>query len=121
MSDAPLIAVVCSVPLLREALGAALDFGEVRSFSEQGGDIVGLLQWLQPDAVIVDSEDGAASAAAYALEHGLPIVHVSLRDRTLRLYRAGAWEEVANGEGPTPEAIRNVVAGALFARGGPVR
>ena len=40
---------------------------------------------------------------------------------TLRLYRVGEWEQIGDGEDPTPEAIRNVVAGALFARGGPVR
>jgi len=28
----------------------------------------------------------------------------------------GEWEQVSNGEGPTPEAIRNVAADALFAR-----
>ena len=50
-----------------------------------------------------------------------PSLYLSVRDHTLRLYRAGAWEQVDDGEGPTIEAIRNIVAGALFARGGPVR
>jgi hypothetical protein len=117
----PLVAVLCSVPLLGEAMGSALEFAEVRSFAASGGDIAGLLRWLRPDAVIVDSEATAAEATAFALEHDLPVLHVSVRDRELRLFRAGEWELVGNGEGPTPETIRNVVAGALFARGGPVK
>lgn len=117
----PLVAVVCSVPLLGEALTTTLDFAEVRSFSSRGGDIAGLLTWMRPDAVIVDSDEGAAEATAFALKHGVPLVYVSVRDRSLHLYRGGAWEQVGNGEGPTPGALRNVVAGALFARGEPVR
>jgi hypothetical protein len=117
----PLVAVLCSVPLLGEAVGSLLDFAEVRAFSARGGDIGGLLRWLRPDAVIVDSEAGAAEATAFALEHGLPVLHISVRDRELRLFRAGEWELVGNGEGPTPESIRNVVAGSLFAREGPVK
>jgi hypothetical protein len=117
----PLVAVLCSVPLLGEAMASALEFAEVRSFSAGGGDIVGLLSWLRPDALIVDSVAGAEAAAVFAREHDLPVVHVSVRDRTLHLFRGGEWEQVSNAEGPTPEAIRNVVAGALFARGGPAR
>ncbi len=120
-ADRPLVAVVCSVPLLGEALVSTLDFAEVRAFSSRGGDLAGLLRWVRPDAVVVDSTKGALEATEFALEHDAPLVHVSVRDRSLHLYRAGEWEQVANGEGPTPEALRNVVAGALFARGGPVR
>jgi len=68
--------------------------------------------------VIVDSEAGAAEATAFAIEHDLPVLHISVRDRELRLFRGGEWELIGNGEGPTPESIRNVVAGSLFARGG---
>jgi hypothetical protein len=117
----PLVAVICSVPLLGEAMSSALEFAEVRTFAESGGDVAGLLGWLEPDALIVDSDAGAEASTAYAREHDLPLVHVSLRHRTLHLFRGGEWEQVSNGEGPTPEAIRNVVAGSLFARGGPVR
>ena len=116
-----MVAVVCSVPLLGEAVGSALEFAEVRVFSDRGGDIAGLLRWLRPDAVIVDSEAGAAEATAFALEHGLPLLHISVRARELRLFRQGEWEQVSNGEGPSPETVRNVVAGALFARGGPLK
>ena len=123
MSEAgrPLVAVVCSVPLLGEAVESALDFAEVRAFAERGGEIDGLLRWLMPDALVVDSDRSAEGAESYAGAHELPVIHVSVRDRTLRLYRFGEWEDIGNGDGPTPEAIRNVIAGSLFARGGPVR
>ena len=117
----PLVAVLCSVPLLGEAITSALEFAEVRSFAAAGGDLAGLLAWLRPDALVVDSAAGAEAAAAFAREHDLPVVHISVRDRTLHLFRHGAWEQVATIDGPTPESIRNVVAGALFARAEIVR
>jgi hypothetical protein len=114
----PLVAVVCVVPLLGEAMESALDFAEVRSFSAGGGDIAGLLRWMRPDALIVDSEGDADEAAAFARDHELPVLHVSLQKRALRLHRHGAWETIGSGEHATPSVIRNVVAGALFAREG---
>lgn len=99
-------------------MGSALEFAEVRLFAANGGDVDGLLGSLRPDALIVDSNAGAEAATAFAREHELPIVYVSVRDRTLHLFSGGEWQQVANGDGPTPEAIRNVVAGVLFARGG---
>ena len=114
----PLVAVLCSVPLLVEAVDAALEFAEVRAFSSGRGDTVGLLRWLRPDAVIVDSDRDAQEATAFARERDLPVLHISVRERELRLFHRGAWEFVGDGEGPTPESIRNVVAGMLFARDG---
>lgn len=112
----PLVAVLCSVPLLGEAVGSALEFAEVSTFADRGGDVAGLLRWLRPDALIVDSDAGALEATAFAREHDMPLLHVSVRDRALRVFRNGEWEVVGNGEGPTPEAVRNVIAGTLFAR-----
>jgi hypothetical protein len=113
----PLVAAVCAVPLLVEAVDAALEsVAEVRSFPARGGDVAGLVRWLQPDLVIVDSEEGALQAAAVAEEYDLPLVHISVRERALRIFRHGSWQRVGNGEGPTPESIRNVVAGTLFGR-----
>ena len=113
----PFVAVVCAVPLLGEAMEFALDFAQVRSFSATGGDINGLLGWLRPDALIVDSAAGAEEALEFAREHELPVLHVSVQAHGLRLFRSGAWEDVGNGLGPEPEMIRNVLAGVLFARG----
>ncbi len=114
----PLVAVVCGVPVLGEAMQSALDFAEVRLFSEKGGDVAGLLEWIRPDAVVVDTRDGADAATGYALAQARPLLHIGVRERALRLFHQGEWRDVANGEEPTPEAIRNVVAGALFAREG---
>jgi hypothetical protein len=112
----PLVAVVCSVPLLAEAVSSALEFAEVRTFSGDHGDTTGLLRWLRPDAVIVDSDRDAHEAAAFALERDLPVVHLSVRDQRLRVFHGGDWTVVDSGEDPTPGVIRNVVAGMLFAR-----
>jgi hypothetical protein len=114
----PLVAVVCVVPLLGEAMESALDFAEVRSFSASGGDIAGLLRWMRPDALIVDTDDDAEQAAVFARDHELPVLHVSVQERALRLHRHGAWEIIESAEGATPTVIRNVIAGALFAREG---
>jgi hypothetical protein len=112
----PLAAVVCSVPLVGEAMSSALDFAEVRPFAARGGDIPGLLRSLRPDGVVVDSDDGARDALAYAIDDAVPVLHVDVRRHALRLYRSGGWSDVGSNEGPTPEAIRNVIAGALFGR-----
>lgn len=117
----PLVAVLCSVPLVGEAMSLALEFAEVRSFAAAGGDIVGLLRSLRPDALIVDNAALAEAVTVFAREHDLPVVHVCVRTRTLHVLRGGEWQQVSNGEEPTPEAIRNIVAGALFARGGPLQ
>jgi hypothetical protein len=114
----PLVAVVCLVPLLGEAMESALDFAEIRSFSASDGDIAGLLRWMRPDALIVDNEEDAEEAAAFARDHELPVLHVSVHERALRLYRHGSWEIIGSGEGTTPTVIRNVIAGALFSREG---
>jgi len=116
----PFVAVVCTVPLLGEAMESALDFADVRSFSA-GADLTGLLGWLRPDALIVDSEAGAAEALAFAGKHELPVLHVSVQAHALRLFRSGAWEDVGSGSEPEPEMVRNVLAGVLFARGGVAR
>jgi hypothetical protein len=111
-----MVVVICSVPLLEEAVESALEFAEVRRFSDRGGGIAGLLSWLRPDAVVVDSDAAAAEAAAFALEHPLPLLHIAVVEQELRLFLNGEWEHVADAEGASTESIRNVIAGALFAR-----
>jgi hypothetical protein len=111
----PLVAVVCRVPLLYEALTAALDgIASVRRFPA-GGGTSGLLRALRPDAVIVDSQEEADEAAVFARESSAPLVHVSLRDRTVRTLQDGRWEQ-ADGDA-SPEAIRNIIAGSLYGVG----
>ena len=99
-------------------MSSALEFADVRTFAS-GGDVAGLLGWLRPAALIVDSDAGAEAAAVYAREHDLPLLHVSLRDSHAALVpRRRVGGGVESGEGPTPEAIRNIVAGSLFAAWG---
>jgi hypothetical protein len=115
-SAKPLVVAVCAVPLLQEALATALeDIAEVQSFPAHRGDTVGLLRWLKPDAVVVDAEDEAEAAASFGYESNAPVLHISLRDRKLRLLRDGDWEEAGNG-GTSSEEIRNILAAGLFAR-----
>jgi hypothetical protein len=111
----PLIAIVSTVPLVGEAAGSALEFGEVRFFAGRR-DTVGLLSSLRPDAVVVDHEEDADAARAFAREHELTALHIGVRTRTLSLLEDGEWKQIGNGEGPTPESIRNAVAGSLFSR-----
>ena len=109
----PFVAVFCDVPLLGEAMRSTLEFADVQTFAARGGDLDGLLRSLRPDALIVDSAAAAEAASTFAGEHDLPVLHVSMHEPLLRVYRGNRWETDGTS---TPEAIRNVVAGALFAR-----
>lgn len=116
--ERPLVVVVASVPLLGEAVEAALEFAEVLAFDAGRGDVAGLLRWLEPDAVVVDREPLALEAAAFAAQSELAVLHLAVREgRLLRLDEGGGWELV-EAEGASPETLRGVLAGALFARGG---
>ena len=109
----PRVAVLYSVPLLCEALDSALeDIAEVHSF-RAGRDTIGLLRALRPDAVVVDDPDEAEEARGWANRHGLPLVHIALRERKIRILRDGAWEE---SPGASAEAVRNALAGSLYGR-----
>ena len=110
----PLVAVLYSVPLMCEALSWALDgIAEVRSFPAGRGDITGLLQSVSPDAVVVDDPAEAEAARDWTNRHERPLVHVSLRDQTVRLLQNGTWIE---SPGVTAQCIRNVVAGSIYGR-----
>ncbi len=110
----PLVAVLYSVPLLGEAISSSLrDIAEVRGFQAGRGDPVGLLRVLRPDAVVVDDAGEAEAARTWAEDGGVPLVHVRLRERKIGVLRGSEWEESI---GASVDAIRNAVAGALYAR-----
>lgn len=112
----PLIAVICRAPILSEALTAAFDrVAVVQSFPARRGDTIGLLRWLEPDGVVVDTQEEAEEAARFARDTRSPLVHVSLRERKLRVLRNGRWEE-PEGVSTSPESIRNVLLGGIFGR-----
>jgi hypothetical protein len=114
--EQPRIALLYTVPLLCEALSSAFEnIAEVQSFPAGRADVVGLLRSLRPDAVVVDDAAEADEAQRWTSPEGLPLVHISLRERKLRLLRDGAWEE---SDGTSAEAIRNLLAGSIYARGG---
>jgi hypothetical protein len=117
-SGRPLVALICNVPLIGEGIRSELEFADVHSFKGER-DTGGLLRSLKPDVVIVDSAADADEASAYAAEHDASVLHISARPRLLRVFQRGEWKHVATTDGPTPEAVRNVVAGTLFARGVP--
>ena len=109
----PVVAAVCAVPILTEALRTILDgIAEVRTFPARGGDTVGLLRSLAPDAIVVDTEDEAQAAAPFARDAELTLVHVLLRERKLRVLSGEEWQEFEDGA--SPEEIRNVLVGALY-------
>jgi hypothetical protein len=110
----PLVAVLYSVPLLFEAISSSLDeIAEVHGFPARRGDPVGLLRAVAPDAVVVDDPVEAEAVSGWAKEQEVPLVHVRLRERKLRLLRHGEWQESI---GASADAIRNVIAGSLYAR-----
>lgn len=116
--ELPLVAVVSAVPMLFEAVSHVLEgIAEVRGFPAGRGDTGGLLHWLQPDGVVVDSEEEAEAAAEYARETDTPLVLVSYRDEKLQVLQDGGWQEPEDAS-PSPEGIRNILVGGLFGRVG---
>jgi hypothetical protein len=111
----PLVAVVSQVPLLSEALTAALEgIARVRRFPAGQGDTIGLLRALAPDAVVVDSDAEAREAEAFARETQTPAIHVSVDEEILRTFEEDRWYDV--GRDASPEAIRNAVVGGIYGR-----
>jgi hypothetical protein len=111
-----LVAVVCKVPLLCEALGSSFEgIVEIRSFPGDLEDMDGLLRSLQPDAVVVDTRPQANAAEPYARETHTPLVHVLLQEQKLRVLRNGDWELLENKDA-SPEQIRNVLVAGIYGR-----
>ena len=108
----PLVAFLYSVPLLHEALLSTLDsIADVQAFPAGRGDVTGLLRAINPDAIVVDDADEAAEASSWAKRHHAPLVHICLREQTVRVLRNGGWEETA---GAGAETIRNILVGSLY-------
>lgn len=111
----PLVAVIAHVPILGEAVAAAMEsIAQVRSFPSRGGT-AGLLQWLRPDGVVVDTTEDAEAAAHYGRESHAPVVHVFLREARVRVLREDGWEE-PDGEA-SAEEIRNILVGGMYGKG----
>ena len=108
-----MVAVISRVPLISEALSASLEgIADVRWFSADGADTDGLVRSLQPDAIVVDSDEVARDAQPAATTTDAILLQVLLQQGTVRILRDGAWEDT---EGPaTPEAIRNLIVGAVY-------
>jgi hypothetical protein len=114
--DEPLVAVVCAVPLLGEALVGALEgLAECKIIPARQPELGGLLKSLQPDAIVVDDEEEAAVAATYARFARVPVIHVGLRTAKLRLLHDGNWV-VPEDSNASPEIVRNLIAGEIYGR-----
>jgi hypothetical protein len=112
----PLVAVICSVPVVFEGLRDLLEtIATVRVFPADEGE-AGLLRLVAPDAVIVDSDEAALRAEPIARELGFPLVHLCLRQPYLRVFENGNWHQPNHHDGVTAESVRNVVAGGLYGR-----
>lgn len=114
--ERPLVALICQVPLIAEAISSALEeIAEVRVFPGGRGGTDGLLRSLDPDGVVVDSPREADEATSFVQERGIPLLEVSLVDQRLRVLGSAGWEE--DGDfAATPEAIRNVLVGRILGR-----
>ena len=111
----PFVAVLSHVPLVTAAIVDALEgIAEVRAFTMQNGDTVGLLRSLRPDATLVDGPDAAAAAARCARAADLPLLYVSLCDRKLRVPESDGWRDEADR--PSTDSLRNAVAEAIYKR-----
>jgi hypothetical protein len=100
-----------------EALRDALEsIASVRVFPADDG-IAGLLRSVSPDAVIVDNDEEARRAEPVARELGIALVHLGLHERYVRVFRDGGWHAADQGDGLSPETVRNIVAGGLYGRG----
>jgi hypothetical protein len=112
--ERPLVAVLYRVPLVCEAIVAALDpIVSARPFPARIGDLLGLLGSVRPDAIVVDSDVEAEKISLYARIHEVPLLHIDLRAQRLLVFHGGDWR---SEETVTAESVRNAVAGVLFGR-----
>jgi hypothetical protein len=109
------VAIVCSAPLLAEALAAALaGVADVLALPGRASDLAGLLSSLTPAGVVVDDPGDAAAATEYARRTGAPLVHVRLREAAVAVWDGLGWRELP-GE-PSADRVRNAVVAGMSAR-----
>lgn len=112
---APVVLAVTETPLLNETLKAALDgIAVLRRLPAGLSDLDDLVRHIAPDAVVVDTEEGATSLAPAAAACAVPLVHVSLKTRELRVLREREWRAFPSWE-TSPNSIRNVLIGVIYA------
>lgn len=111
----PFVVVLSHVPLVTDVIVDALEeIADVRAFTVQNGDTVGLLRSLRPDAIVVDGPEAAESAARYARAADVPLVFVALRERKLRVLEGDGWRDEVGR--PSIESLRNALAQAIYRR-----
>ena len=109
------VAVVCTVPLLAEAIAEALSgVADVLTLPARRSDLAGLLGSLTPSGVVVDDAEDAEAATEYARRTGAPLLHVRLHEAALATWDGLGWRE-APGE-LSADRVRNVVLGQMTAR-----
>ena len=114
--EEPLVVAVVAVPLLGEAMTAALEgLAECTVIPARQPELGGLLKSLQPDAIVVDDEEEAAVAATYARFARVPGIRVSIRDSRVQVLEDGIWIRPEEHDA-SPETIRNLVAAGIYGR-----
>lgn len=95
----PLVAVLSQVPLLGEGVSASLrDLAEIRYVPPDRCDVLTLLRLLEPDVVVIDSDESIEAAEAYAAASGCGLVQVELRGRGVRVHGHRGWSDHDAGE-----------------------
>src|SRR4051794_30523142 len=103
----PLVAVLYHVPLFLEAVASAFDgLARVQGLRVEDDALDGLLEVLQPDAVIVEAEEPLARSFA------VPALQVDLVEQTVLAPDGDGWTRVACEL--SPEAIRNALFAAML-------
>ena len=111
---APVVLAVTATPLLNATLEAALEgVAVLRRLPAGLSDLRDLVRHIAPDAVVVDSEESATSLATAAAEWAVPLVHVSLKTRELRVLRDSEWRAFPSAE-TSPNSIRNILIGEIY-------
>lgn len=111
---APVVLAVTGTPLLNETLEAALSgIAVLRRLPAGLSDLNDLVRHIAPDAVVVDSDEDANNLATTAAQCAVPLLHVSLKSRGLRVLRDGGWRAFPSCE-TSPNSIRNILIGEIF-------